>query len=72
MIGGQSLFVNTAEENFVLAQNETGSGGESAENAAEATIETKFIEDSTAPQVDLKAKFARLKKAMRKRSVSIF
>ncbi|MDQ3797982.1 MAG: hypothetical protein M3384_00890 [Acidobacteriota bacterium] len=72
MIGGQSLFINTADENFVLAQqNETG-GSESAEAAAEAIRESAFIEGSAAPQVDLKAKFARLKKAMRKRSVSIF
>lgn len=74
MIGGQSLFINPAEENFVLAQNETGGSGSGSESAetAEAGRETAFIEGGGAPQVDLKAKFARLKKAMRKRSVSIF
>ncbi|HLM00344.1 MAG TPA: hypothetical protein VK400_04755 [Pyrinomonadaceae bacterium] len=39
--------------------------------AAEATEDTAFIEGGAA-QTDLKAKFARLKKAMRKRSSSIF
>jgi hypothetical protein len=69
MIGGQTLFTKTTEENFILAQNETNLV-ESTE-VTETIEETVFIEDKT-PQTDLKVKFARLKKAMRKRSASIF
>jgi hypothetical protein len=69
MIGGQSLFINKAEENFILAQNEAKLG-ETTE-AVETVEQTALIEDNS-PQRDLKIKFARLKKAMRKRSVSIF
>ncbi|HEX9962797.1 MAG TPA: hypothetical protein VGB00_17835 [Pyrinomonadaceae bacterium] len=69
MIGAQSLFNNKAEENFILSQNETKSveTTEIIETVEEATR----IEDNS-PQGDLKIKFSRLKKAMRKRSVSIF
>ncbi|HEX8367927.1 MAG TPA: hypothetical protein VF604_05250 [Pyrinomonadaceae bacterium] len=69
MIGGQTLFTNTAEENFILAQNETKSV-ETTE-AVETVEDVTLIETNTS-QIDLKMKFARLKKAMRKRSVSIF
>jgi hypothetical protein len=69
MIGGQSLFINKAEENFILAQNEAKLG-ETTE-VIETVEQTALIEDNS-PQGDLKIKFARLKKAMRKRSVSIF
>jgi len=72
MIGGQTLFVNKAEENFILARNEANPVDAAAvAEAAEATEDTAFIEGGAA-QTDLKAKFARLKKAMRKRSSSIF
>ena len=70
MIGGQTLFVNKAEENFILARNEANPVDAAAE-ATEAIEDTTFIEGGAA-QTDLKAKFARLKKAMRKRSSSIF
>jgi hypothetical protein len=69
MISGQTLFKSAAEENFILAQNET-----KLVEQTETTVtveKTTSIEDG-ATQVDLKAKFARLKKAMRKRSASIF
>ncbi|HEY0049007.1 MAG TPA: hypothetical protein VGB68_06965 [Pyrinomonadaceae bacterium] len=69
MIGGQTLSTKQAEENFILSQNESNPV-ESAE-AVETIEETTFIEAKTS-QVDLKMKFTRLKKAMRKRSVSIF
>jgi hypothetical protein len=70
MIGGQTLFTNTpAEENFVLAQKQVNPVANS--EAAETLEETTFIESGMA-QVDLKLKFSRLKKAMRKRSSSIF
>ena len=69
MIGGQTLFINKAEENFILAQNETKLI-ETTE-VIETVEETTIIENNS-PQSDLKIKFARLKKAMRKRSVSIF
>jgi hypothetical protein len=69
MIGGQALFINKAEENFILAQNEK----DPAEAAGVAeTGESGTIIEENARQDDLKIKFARLKKAMRKRSVSIF
>lgn len=70
MISGQTFFTNAAEESFILATNET----KSVENteATRSIEESKFIEDGGAAQIDLKAKFARLKKAMRKRSASIF
>lgn len=69
MIGGQTLFINQAEENFILAQNEIGLV-ETTEVVE--TIEETAIVEKTSPANDLKIKFARLKKAMRKRSVSIF
>lgn len=69
MIGGQTLFVNTAEENFILAQNETQTIEQT--ETIETVEETTFIEDK-ATQVDLKIKFSRLKKVLRKRSASIF
>ncbi|HEX8738094.1 MAG TPA: hypothetical protein VF721_22360 [Pyrinomonadaceae bacterium] len=69
MIGGQTVFINKAEENFILGQNETKSV-ETTE-VIETVEETTGIENNS-PQNDLKIKFARLKKAMRKRSVSIF
>jgi hypothetical protein len=69
MIGGQTLFINQADENFILAQNETKLV-ETTE-VIETVEETTIIENNS-PQGDLKIKFARLKKAMRKRSVSIF
>ena len=69
MIGGQTLFTNKADENFILAQNETKLV-ETIE-VVETVEETTIIENKS-PQGDLKIKFARLKKAMRKRSVSIF
>ncbi|HEX8249495.1 MAG TPA: hypothetical protein VF599_15050 [Pyrinomonadaceae bacterium] len=69
MISGQTLFINQTEENFILAQNETKLV-ESTE-VIETVEETTLIENNS-PQIDLKMKFARLKKAMRKRSVSIF
>jgi len=69
MIGGQTLFTNKAEENFILAQNETKLV-ETTE-VIETVEETTIIEENSS-QGDLKIKFARLKKAMRKRSVSIF
>ena len=69
MIGGQTLFINKAEENFILAQNETDSV-ETTEVVE--TIESVTLIEENTPQKDLKIRFARLKKAMRKRSVSIF
>lgn len=70
MIGGQTLFVNTAEESFILAQDET-KAVEQTETTTETIEEVTFIEDK-AGQIDLKIKFARLKKVLRKRSASIF
>jgi hypothetical protein len=69
MIGGQTLFINQAEENFIPAQNETNMV--ETTGVVETVEETTIVENNSS-QVDLKVKFARLKKAMRKRSVSIF
>ena len=69
MIGGQTLFVNATEENFVMAQNETHTV---EKNEIIETDESVSLIENNNPQIDLKKKFARLKKAMRKRSVSIF
>ena len=69
MIGGQTLFTNKAEENFILAQNETKLV-ETTE-VIETVEETTISEENSSPG-DLKIKFARLKEAMRKRSGSIF
>jgi hypothetical protein len=68
MIGGQTLFVNTTEENFILAQNETVSV---EKTEVIETVDSVALIENNKPQIDLKMKFARLKKAMRKRSVSI-
>jgi len=69
MIGGQTLFIDKAEENFILAQNET----DSVETTKVVqTVESVTLIEENTRQNDLKIKFARLKKAMRKRSVSIF
>jgi hypothetical protein len=69
MIGGQTVFTNTAEESFISALNETEAVEmkETSETAGDSVL----VETNTR-QVDLKPKFARLKKAMRRRSVSIF
>jgi hypothetical protein len=69
MISGQTLSTNTAEENFVLVQKQINPV--EVTEATETTEETTFIQSGRA-QVDLKLKFTRLKKAMRKRSSSIF
>lgn len=69
MIGGQALFINKAEENFILSQNET----KLVENTEVIeTVEEVTVIEENSSQADLKIKFSRLKKAMRKRSVSIF
>lgn len=71
MIGGQNVFINPADEIFNSGQKEA----ESVEVIETETIktagETKLVENALR-QIDVKTKFARLKKAMRKRSVSIF
>ena len=70
MIGGQTLFVNAAaEENFMPVRNETGT----VENQEiiKAVGEPVTVENA-APQIDLTARLARLKKTMRRRSSSIF
>ena len=69
MVGEQTLFNNKAEENFILSQTETKSV--ETREIIETVEENARIEDNS-PQGDLKIKFSRLKKAMRKRSVSIF
>ena len=69
MISGQTLYTNKAEENFILAQNEPDPV-ETTEVVE--TIESVTLVEENAPQKDVKIRFARLKKAMRKRSVSIF
>lgn len=69
MIGGQTLSKDNREENFILTQKEPALV-ESTEVVE--TVEEVTVIESNSPQGDLKIKFARLKKAMRKRSVSIF
>lgn len=70
MISGQTLYSNTAEESFIPIQNETNLIEIAAETVEAAEDSTPV--ENTLPKLDLKSNFARLKKAMRRRSVSIF
>jgi hypothetical protein len=73
MIGGQTLFVNAAEENFMPVRNETRTvENQEAVKAPAGENTTVAAAVAVAPQIDLSVRFARLKKTMRRRSSSIF
>lgn len=71
MTSSQNIFTDSAGENFLAGQNPVETFQPS--NKPEETIETNAVSISENLQrTDLNARFARLKKAMRRRSVSIF
>jgi hypothetical protein len=72
MIGGQTLFVNAAEENFMPVRNEARTVENQEAVKAPAGENATVAAVAVAPQIDLSVRFARLKKTMRRRSSSIF
>lgn len=71
MISGQTLIAEMVEENFIPVQNsiETAHNSDLTEPAIEANAVPTADQIQT---IDLNAKFARLKKSIRRRSAGIF
>ena len=70
MINGQTLSAGAVEENILAGQN-ADQPVQIKETAAATETDAAEVEAKT-PMPDLRAKFARLRKTVRRRSVSIF